>query len=66
MSEDPMAPIPDQPGQDPEAAEPGPWTDGYVLSGTLDSGYDVDRSDDARRAASEEASSDEAPSELDG
>lgn len=46
MSEDPLDPIPDEPGQDPEAAEPGPYTDGYGLSGTLDSGYDIDRSDE--------------------
>ena len=43
MSEDSLAPIPDEPGQDPDAAEPGPYTDGYGLSGTLDSGYDLDR-----------------------
>ena len=46
MREEPLAPIPDEPGQDTDAAEPGPWTDGHGLSGSLDSGYDIDRSAD--------------------
>lgn len=48
--DDPLAPIADEPGQDPSCAEPGPHNDGYGLSGTLDSGYDIDRSGDYRRA----------------
>ena len=54
MSEDSLAPIPDEPGQDPDAAEPGPYTDGYGLSGTLDSGYDLDRSAEGADGASAE------------
>lgn len=41
MSEDISTPIPDQPGQDPDAVEPGEHTDGYGFSGTLDSGYEL-------------------------
>ena len=47
--DDDLEPIPEYPGQDPDAAEPGPYTDGYGLSGTVDSGYDIDRSTDRRR-----------------
>lgn len=71
MSEDPsdrddLEPIPEYPGQDPDAAEPGPWTDGYGLSGTLDSGYEIDRSQDARRAeASASSAADDDETERD-
>ena len=55
MSEDSLEPIPDEPGQDPGAAEPGPYTDGYGLSGTLDSGYDLDRSAEGAAAVADGA-----------
>ncbi|WP_199425092.1 hypothetical protein [Actinotalea solisilvae] len=41
MSEDVSTPIPDEPGQDPDAPLAEPVTDGYGLSGTPDSGYDL-------------------------
>ena len=50
MSEDVSTPIPDEPGQDPDAALQEPVTDGYGLSGTPDSGYDLGDGGAARDA----------------
>jgi hypothetical protein len=61
--DDPLAPIPDLPGQDPDAAEPGPWTDGFGLSDTPDSGYDIDRSKDGRATSGSRPAEDDDDSE---
>ena len=53
MSEDISSTIPDEPGQDPDAAEPGPYTDGYGLSGSLDSGYELGPDGDGADAPGE-------------
>lgn len=41
MSEDVSTPVPDQPGQDPEAPQQTPVTDGYGFSDSPDAGYDL-------------------------
>ncbi|WP_188037858.1 hypothetical protein [Actinotalea sp. JY-7885] len=62
MSEDVSTPIPDEPGQDPDAPVQDPVNDGYGFSDSPTSGFDLGNEDPAISSTREEV----APGERQG